>query len=77
MLFNAITYTYKDVKVHVHITFDGSLPGIVELRHWYTGEPSPEVQIADPCNSQSVAATTAHLVIERGHSVVVLYIRGD
>lgn len=37
---------------------------MVELRHWYTGEPSPEVQIADPCNSQSVAATAAHLDIQ-------------
>lgn len=42
-------------------TFYWSFSGVVELRHRYAGEAGPEVQIADSCDSQSVAPTAADL----------------
>lgn len=45
-------------------TFYRSLSGVVELEDRYAGKSSPEVEIADSCDSQSMAPTAAHLLME-------------
>lgn len=45
-------------------TFYRPLSGVVELGDKHAGKASPEVEIADSCDSQSMAPTAAHLWME-------------